>query len=126
MTEAKLIAAEHARRRAIETSDFDALERLVADPFHYAHINGMVEDRASYFARTRANPHNISATSAHDINVTLRPGYAMMSGRSVIAAASNDPHAIIETLFLSVWEQSNDGWQITAYASTPLPGQWRG
>lgn len=116
-----LIACEGARRRAIETGDLDALEQMVADPFHYAHITGLVEDRASYFARVAANPRYITATSAHDIAVTLRPGHALMHGRSYIATAPSEPFPETSTWFLSVWEKQEGHWKITAYASTPMP-----
>jgi hypothetical protein len=40
-----------------------------------------------------------------------------MTGRSCIETAD----LTVNTLFLSVWERADDGWKITAYASTPLP-----
>ena len=117
----RLIALEHARRRAIECGDIGALEPIVGDVFHYAHVTGLIEDRAGYFARLRADPHYIKATSASDIRVTLRAGYALMSGRSYIAIDPVLPDPITETWFLSVWEEHGQDWKIVAYVSTPLP-----
>ena len=113
-----LIEAEHARRRAIERGDFEALETMTADHFHYAHINGLVESREDYFRRLRGDPTTtISSTSASDLSVTLREGYALLTGRSMIVAGPGE----FRTLFLSVWEPGGEGWKIVAYASTPLP-----
>jgi len=119
--EAELIALEHARRRAIEACDFDRLAEIVGEPFHYAHITGLIEDRAGYFDRTRGNPGFIKATSAHDIEVTMRPGYALMHGRSYIAIDPALPDPITQTWFLSAWERQGGAWKIVAYASSPLP-----
>lgn len=113
-----LVRAEHARRRAIEAEDLDALEAMTADHFHYAHINGLVETREEYFTRLRGDPATkITATSASDLSVTMRDGYALLNGKSSISAGPGE----FRTLFLSVWEPGAEGWKIVAYASTPLP-----
>lgn len=116
-----LIAAEHARRAAIVALDFDVLEAMTADYFHYAHISGLVETREEYFARTRASagaPNRMVATSARDVAVELRKGYALMTGTSHIDVTAMK----FDSLFLAVWEPGENGWQIAAYASTPLGG----
>jgi len=95
-----LIDTEHARRQAIENGDFDALEAMTADHFHYAHINGLVETREEFFTRLRSDATTvISSTSASDLSVTLRGGYALLNGKSLIVAATGE----FRTLFLSVW-----------------------
>ncbi len=118
-TAESLIAAEHARRAAIVALDLPALEAMTADWFHYAHISGLVETREEYFARTRASigsPARIVATSARDVAVELRKGYAMMTGQSHLDTTAMK----FDSLFLSVWEPGENGWMITAYASTPV------
>lgn len=113
-----LIDTEHTRRMAIEIGDFDALEAMTADHFHYAHINGLVESREEYFTRLRGDATTvISSTSASDLSVTPRDGYALLTGKSLIVAGPGE----FRTLFLAVWEHDGDGWKIVAYASTPLP-----
>jgi hypothetical protein len=121
--EEALIAAERARRAAIVRDDIEALEALTADRFHYAHINGMVEDRAAYFERMRSGVVRTPETSARDMVVQLREGYALLNGISRIAFdwQTRDAKGVIETLFLSVWEKHDGAWKIVAYASTPLP-----
>jgi hypothetical protein len=118
-TAESLIAAEHARRAAIVALDLDALEAMTADYFHYAHISGLVETREQYFARTRASigsPARIAATSARDIAVEMRKGYALMTGKSHLDTTTMK----FDSLFLSVWEPGEAGWMIVAYASTPV------
>ena len=116
--EQELIDAENARRAAITRGDCDAVEAMIADTFHYAHISGFVETREQYLERER-NKRVIRATSSRDLKVRLRPGYALLSGISRIETAA----ATIETLFLSVWERGAGGWKISGYASTPKPGE---
>ncbi len=94
-----VIDTEHSRRKAIENGDFDVLEAMTADQFHYAHINGLVETREEYFTRLRGDATTvISSTSASDLSVTQRDGYALLTGKSVIVAATGE----FRTLFLSV------------------------
>ena len=121
---ASLIAAEHARRRAIEADDADALEAMTASRFHYAHINGLVEDRATYLDRIRSRAVITHATGARELQVDLRAGYALLTGVSDMRYEWRDGSAAgtIETLFLSVWEWAEGRWTIVAYASTPRPG----
>ena len=114
----ELIAAEHARRAAITRGDTDALEEILADTFYYAHINGAVETREAYLAHAAHQPRTIRFTNARDLVVQPRPGYFLLSGISRIEATM----MTIETLFFSVWERGAQGWKISAYVSTPLPG----
>ncbi|MDQ8757586.1 nuclear transport factor 2 family protein [Sphingosinicella sp. LHD-64] len=121
--EAQIIAAERARRQAIMDDDVDALAAGMADSFHYAHINGMVEDRATFLARIAAKVVKTPHTSASDMIVRLRDGYALLTGRSYIEYdwITHESRGVVETLFLSVWEKQDGKWKIAAYASTPLP-----
>jgi hypothetical protein len=114
--EQELFAAEQARREAITSGNVDRIEKFLADTFYYAHISGLVENREEFLERTRTK-NAIRFTSASDLVVQPREGYALLTGKSRIEIAS----AAIETLFLSVWERDATGWKITAYASTPLP-----
>jgi hypothetical protein len=123
-TAESLIAAEHARRAAIVALDLDALEAMTADWFHYAHISGLVETREEYFARTRASmgasmgaSNRIVATRSWDLVPEIRKGYALLTGKSHIDVVAFR----FDSLFLSVWEPGENGWMISAYASTPLP-----
>ncbi|MCB2048022.1 MAG: nuclear transport factor 2 family protein [Novosphingobium sp.] len=119
LTAESLIAAEQARREAIVALDFDALEAMTADWFHYAHISGLVETREEYFARMRGSSvyPSIVATHSWDLEVELRKGYALMTGKSHIDVVTMK----FDSLFLAVWEPDDAGWLISAYASTPLP-----
>jgi ketosteroid isomerase-like protein len=115
--EADLIALEMSRRDAITRGDVAAVASFLADEFHYAHINGMVEDRAAFLQRTTEQPNLITFTTATELNVSVRSGYALMTGKSHIET----PELTVDTLFLAVWEPGRDDWKLAAYASTPLP-----
>ena len=121
-TAESLIAAEHARRAAIVALDLDTLEAMTADWFHYAHISGLVETREEYFARSRASmgaSNRIVATRSWDLVPEIRRGYALLTGKSHIDVVAFR----FDSLFLSVWEPGENGWMISAYASTPMDYQ---
>jgi ketosteroid isomerase-like protein len=122
--EAAIIAAERARRAALVNDDLDALTHGMADSFHYAHINGLVEDRETFLARIAAKAVKTHHTAATDMAVRVREGYALLTGRSRIEYewTTEDRKGVVETLFLGVWEKQGGDWKISAYASTPLPG----
>ena len=118
-TAESLIEAEHARRAAIVALDMAALEAMTADHFHYAHVSGLVENREEYFTRTLASmgaPARILATRAWDLEPELRKGYALLKGKAHLDTTTMK----FDSLFLSVWEPGENGWMITAYASTPV------
>lgn len=118
-----LIAAEDERRQAIVRDDADALAAGMTDIFHYAHINGMVEDKDAFLTRIRAGVVRTHLNKASDVRVQFRPGYALMTGRSRIEYewTTHENKGVTETLFLAVWEKQGEDWKISAYASTPLP-----
>ncbi len=120
---AAIIAAEHARRRALVEDDVDGLAAGMGDYFHYAHINGLVEDRATFLARIAAKAVKTHETQVTDLSVELREGYALLTGRSRIVYewTTHESKGVTETLFLAVWERQGMDWKIVAYASTPLP-----
>lgn len=123
MNDESLIAAEHARRDAMVRNDADALGAMLTERFHYAHINGLVDDRAQYLDRIRSGKVTIPHTSARDMKVDQREGYALLTGISIIGYDWVDGSARgeVETLFTAVWEPRPEGWRIAAYASTPMP-----
>ena len=114
-----LLKTEHVRRQAIVDNDIKTLEHMTADHFYYAHISGLKENREEFFKRLNSGPPVITKTSASDLAVELRKDYALLTGQSFIAMGET---MSFETLFLAVWEASEDGWKITAYSSTPLLG----
>ena len=118
-----LMAAEHARRDAMVRNDADALGAMITERFHYAHINGWVDDRERYLERIRSGKVNTPYTSARDMEVDLRGSYALLTGISIIGFEWVDGSAKgeIETLFTAVWEPHAGGWRLAAYASTPMP-----
>lgn len=121
--ESAVIAAEQERRAAMVAGDVDALDTILGEYFTYAHINGLVEERQAYLDRLRAGAVSTPESSATNLRCAVRPGYVLLSGRSRIgfAWADGSSSGVIETWFLSVWEQDGGRWRITAYASTPLP-----
>lgn len=121
--ETAIITAEHARRQALVDDDVAALAAGMADHFHYAHINGLVEDRETFLKRIGAKAVKTHETAATGLQARVRGDYALLTGRSRIVYewTSGDNKGVVETLFLGVWERQGGGWKISAYASTPLP-----
>jgi len=119
--EESLIAAEHERRAAMSRNDVPALEAMTADCFYYAHISGLVEDRAAFFERLNLARVKLHRHTARDLSVRLRKGYAILTGISLLDFEwDTGEKGVLETLFLSVWEPGEDRWMIAGYASTPL------
>jgi hypothetical protein len=118
-----LYAAERARREAMVAADVETLSALMCERFHYAHINGLVDDRSQYLDRIATKQVLYTHSRAREMKADMREGYAMLTGISEIGYAGPGGSApgAIETLFLSVWEPTPTGWRIAAYASTPLP-----
>jgi hypothetical protein len=115
--EADLIALEMSRRDAITRGDAAAVASFLAEEFHYAHLSGLIEDRAAYLRRTADQPNLVTFMTATELRVSVRSGYALMTGKSHIETLE----LTVDTLFLAVWEPSSGGWKLAAYASTPLP-----
>lgn len=125
MDEQSLIAAEHRRRRLSVDGDIAELERVMADDFYYAHLNGLTDDRDSYLARIRSGEVHYTAMTAHNLRAHVIGCAGWIRGISRLGYRRPDTgeEGSVETLFLSVWKHEDGAWRIAAYASTHLPAK---
>jgi ketosteroid isomerase-like protein len=50
----EIFEIEDRRFRAMESSDVDTLQSLLAEDLHYVHANGVVEDKAEFLRKIRS------------------------------------------------------------------------
>lgn len=115
-------AADAQRITATVARDTATLDALLADDLHYTNADGRVQNKAQYLASVADSEARYLAVHPRQIQLQrLAPGAIAMSGRADIAAETRGQRLRFALQFLAVWRETNAGWQLAAYQSTPLP-----
>lgn len=116
----EVLAADDRRRAANVAGDAATLEPLLTADFTYTHSNGFREGREPYLARIRTAQVDYLEMTRVSADVRLYGNIALIDGlaRMTYRLASRSAPNTLETLYLAVWTNHGEGWQLTAYAST--------
>ena len=118
---AEVLAAEEARYGAMIAGDLAALERLLADDLLYTHSTAVTDTKAAYLAALRSGKYRYRAVRREGVTVRVFGGTAIVNGRSHIDVDVDGTPKALANVFLNVWVKNPSGWQMTAWASTPVP-----
>ena len=120
-TEREVRAADDARIRAMIEADYDALERLLGDGLVYTHGNATSDGKTAYMNNLRSG--KVRYLAAHQDSVVVS-GYgdaAVMHGNVTLHTRRDGAERHLHNAFMNVWVKGSGGWQMVAWASTPLP-----
>lgn len=118
---AQLKLADEARYRAMLAGDIAALEGLLAEELSYTHSSALREGKQAYLASLANGRVRYLDARLSDVEQTIYDGLAMMHGMVVIEAVVDGVERTLDNRFLSVWKRGGGGWQMVAWASTPVP-----
>lgn len=118
---AQLKLADEARYRAMLAGDIAALEGLLAEELSYTHSSALREGKQAYLASLASGRVRYLDAHLSDVEQTIYDDMAVMHGMVVIEAVVDGVERTLDNRFLSVWKRGGDGWQMVAWASTPVP-----
>ncbi|MGO4155243.1 nuclear transport factor 2 family protein [Cupriavidus sp. YAF13] len=121
VTQLKL--ADEARYRAMLTGDIAALEGLLADELSYTHSSALREGKQAYLASLASGRVRYLDACLSDVEQNIYDDMAVMQGKAVIEAVVDGAERTLDNRFLSVWKHTSGGWQMVAWASTPVPAR---
>lgn len=120
---AQLKLADEARYRAMLAGDIAALEGLLAEELSYTHSSALREGKQAYLASLANGRVRYLDARLSDVEQTIYDGMAVMHGMAVIEAVVDGVERTLDNRFLSVWKHGGSGWQMVAWASTPVPAR---
>lgn len=121
MAVVQLKLADEARYRAMLAGDIAALEGLLAEELSYTHSSALREGKQAYLASLANGRVRYLDARLSDVEQTIYDGMAVMHGMVVIEAVVDGVERTLDNRFLSVWKHGVGGWQMIAWASTPVP-----
>jgi ketosteroid isomerase-like protein len=116
-----VLAAEDRRYRAMLDGDLDTLDALCADELSYTHSNGVRDTKAEYFGKLREGYYVYHRIDHPVERVEVAGDAAVVVGWMTADLTSGGVRKNIDCLATAVWTRSANGWQLLAYAPTPLP-----
>ena len=116
-----VLAAEDRRYQAMLHADLATLDRLCADALSYAHSSGVRDTKAAYFEKLRAGYYVYRRVDHPVERVEVVGDTAIVVGRMTADLDVDGVPKTIDNNALAVWVRTGDGWQLLAYAPTPLP-----
>lgn len=123
LDEARIIAADDLRWRAIIGADLQALDVLLHEDFTYTHNTGRIDTRESYLARMGSGVAKYLSEKRSEVSVKIYGHVGLLRSKVVFEQdVSPGPfRRVVESYSLGVWVDSAAGLQIAAYASTLTP-----
>jgi hypothetical protein len=119
----EVLEAEEARCRAIEETDWAALDGILSDDFVYTHSTGKHETKNEWVAGIRKLDR---AVVRDNLSVRIYGDVALVSGTSVNRYAEpfdGDSHFGSLLDVLQVWVKRAGVWQLVANHGVKLPTQ---
>lgn len=116
-----VLRADGDRYRAMREGDMTALESLLADDLSYTHSSGACDDKRGYLAAMASGRFRYLETTTEDATLRLHGQVVLMHGRAIFRATIDGVERLLDNRFLSVWTHSGASWQMSAWASTPIP-----
>ena len=119
---APLRAADNERVAAIIAADPARLDAILSDDLHYAHSNGVTDDKAAFIESltSRRAIYKSFEYTRHRF-IPAGPGVMLMTGRVLVRIANAEGERLLDLNFLAVWREEGGRWRFLAWQSSRNP-----
>lgn len=117
-----VLALEARRREALLSSDWAALQGLLAEGLVYVHSTGASDTRSTYLAKLTGGVLRYQTLEFFDSRVQTFQNVAVVTGRMAATVIKDGQPRSVASLFMTVWSSEPDGvWRLHAHQGAPLP-----
>jgi ketosteroid isomerase-like protein len=119
-TETLVLDLEKQRYVALIERDVAKLRALLADDLIYIHSTGNAHNKEEYLDAFERGEYVYQNFDRLDLEVRqLAPGAALISGFIIIKVKVKGEDKTLQSLFTNTWRQTERGWQMASWQSTP-------
>ncbi len=115
-----ILDIEAARRAACVAGDVEKIASFISDDCVYVHSSGQVESKAEMLERFRVGTLVYHSLDVVNCSVRAYDDIVLINGDMHIDVTTNGAHKDFVSRYLQVWKQTDGGWQMIAWQSTPL------
>ena len=112
---------EDRRYKAMVDADAAALDGLLADTLVYTHSYGGADSKKSYLDGIRAKKWVYRKIERPQEDMQVHGDCVVVTGRVRIELLADGQSKVLNSAFTNVWVNGPQGWQMTAWQSTPIP-----
>jgi len=115
------MASEQSRVSALQRSDLNALDRIMADDVTYVHASGKVDTKKSYLDAIRSGQLHYISWQSKNLQVRVMGDSAVINGEYAVRVtdARVQPTPFdINILILTMYARRDGRWQQIAWQST--------
>ncbi len=119
--EKEILSIDDARYKAMVAKDYVTLDKILADTLRYNHSTGRSENKNEYMAILTSGKVSYAAATRKSIAMTSYGNTVVCHGTIELQVLANGETRHLNSAYLNVWVKGDNGWQMAAWASTPLP-----
>ena len=119
--EKEILAIDDRRYKAMVEKDYVALDKILADTLRYTHSTGRSENKSEYMGMLTSGKVSYSAATRQSVAMTSYGNSVVCHGKIELQVVTGGETKQINSMYLNVWVKGAPGWQMVAWASTPLP-----
>jgi len=119
--EKEILAADDRRYKAMVDKDYVALDKILADTLRYTHSTGRSENKAEYMGMLTSGKVSYNGATRQSVAMTAYGNTVVCHGKIELQVFTGGENKQINSMYLNVWVKGAQGWQMAAWASTPLP-----
>ncbi len=102
-------------------NDASALDALLDPRLSFSHATGQVDGKSAYMAKMASGRITyLSIDWGDEQVVVLAGGVALLTGQMTSSVTVDGTAKHLHNRVLSVWAETDGGWRLTAFQSTPL------
>jgi ketosteroid isomerase-like protein len=121
MLEDELHELENARYRAMVSNDLATLEQVLSDDLIYTHSSARIDSKQSYIESLRSGKVRYVSAERQQESFRAYGNVAVINGRMKAHAVVDGSEKTLNNVFTCVWVKNPQGWQMSSWASTPIP-----
>jgi Domain of unknown function (DUF4440) len=119
--EKEILAIDDKRYKAMVEKDYVTLDKIFADTLRYTHSTGRSENKAEYMGMLTSGKVAYTAATRQSVAMTVYGDTVVCHGKIELQVLAGGEARQINSMYLNVWVKGVQGWQMVAWASTPVP-----